>query len=156
GIRCDFVQIPAQTRLCTTVIDQSNGTATELVEEHAAVSPAAWAEMDRKLRELLSQHKTWIFSGSLPAGAPQDFYARWAPLAREQGALYILDARGEPLRLALAHPGFIAKLNREELAATLGVALDTDAALSTAAKKIVPPGGAAIVTLGAKGAVASD
>src|SRR5579872_167130 len=37
GIRCDFVQIASQTRLCTTVIDQAAGMATELVEEHAPV-----------------------------------------------------------------------------------------------------------------------
>lgn len=156
GIRCDFVNIPAQTRLCTTVIDRSNGTATELVEEHAAVSPAAWAELDRKLRGLLSEAKMWIFSGSLPPGAPQDFYSRWVPLAREHHATLILDARGQPLQLALAHDGFIAKLNREELAATLGVALESESALSDAARRITPAGGAAIVTLGSKGAIASD
>ena len=68
GVRCDFVSVPAQTRLCTTVIDKSAGTATELVEEHAAVAPAAWAEMDRKLGEVLPAAKFWIFSGSLPPG----------------------------------------------------------------------------------------
>src|SRR5580693_830406 len=55
GIRCDFGSVPAQTRLCTTVIDRSAGVATELVEEHAAVPTPAWAEMDGKLREILPQ-----------------------------------------------------------------------------------------------------
>jgi tagatose 6-phosphate kinase len=156
GVRCDFVAVPEQTRLCTTVIDRSAGVATELVEEHAPVSPAAWDQMDRKLRELLPRAKFWIFSGSLPPGAPQDFYARWVPLARMHGATLILDARGEPLELALAHGGFIAKLNRDELAATLGTSLENDDALIRATRRIVPAGGAAIITLGSKGAVASD
>jgi len=156
GVRCDFVPVAAQTRLCITVIDRSTNVATELVEEHAPVAAAGWAEMDRKLRELLPQFEYWIFSGSLPSGAPQDFYAKWIPLADQHRATLILDARGEPLNLALAHGGFIVKLNRDELAATLGVALDSEAALSQAARRVVPAGGASIVTLGSKGAVASD
>src|SRR5262249_7958701 len=65
GIRCDFVTIRAETRLCTTVIDRSTRQATELVEEHPVVAEQAWAEMDQKLRGLLPQAKYWIFSGSL-------------------------------------------------------------------------------------------
>jgi tagatose 6-phosphate kinase len=156
GVRCDFVNVAAPTRLCTTVIDQATGTATELVEESLPIGPAGWDEMDRRLRALLPTSKNWIFSGSLPPGAPQDFYARWLPLARECGARLILDARGEPLRLAMEHPGFVVKLNRDELAATLGRSLDSPEDLKQAALAITPAGGAAIVTMGSQGAVASD
>jgi tagatose 6-phosphate kinase len=156
GINLDFVTIPDATRLCTTVIDRSNSTATELVEEHAVVSPAAWSEMDRKVRTLLPQSKLWIFSGSLPPQAPQDFYARFVPLAKECGARLILDTRGEPLKLSLGHDHFIVKLNRDELAATLGLALDSEETIIQAARQIAPVGGATIVTRGAQGALASD
>ncbi|MDB5356262.1 MAG: tagatose-6-phosphate kinase, phosphofructokinase i [Phycisphaerales bacterium] len=156
GVQCDFVNVAAPTRLCTTVIDRATGTATELVEESLPIEPAAWEELDRKLRALLPESKTWIFSGSLPPGAPRDFYARWLPLAREYGARLILDTRGQPLRLAMQHPGFIAKLNRDELAATLGRPLDAPEALREATREITPEGGAAIVTMGAQGALASD
>jgi tagatose 6-phosphate kinase len=156
GIKCDFVRVPDQTRLCTTVIDRSTGTATELVEEHAPVSEAHWAEMDHKLRSILPTSKMWIFSGSLPAGAPRDFYARWIPLAKELKATLILDTRGEPLKCALPMGGFIAKLNRDELAATLGMDLSSDKALADAVRQGVPSGGAAIITHGSKSVVASD
>lgn len=154
GVRHDFVPIRQQTRLCTTVIDRASGAATELVEEHAAVGAEDWVQIDLKLRDLLPKAQTWIFSGSLPAQAPQDFYARWIPLARERGARLIIDTRGEPLKLALAYPGFIAKLNRDELGATLGKSLESDADVVEASRKIAPPDGAAIVTLGAGGAIA--
>ena len=156
GIRCDFVNVSPQTRLCTTLIDQSNATATELVEEHAPVAREDWEKLDEKLRLLLPKAKIWVFSGSLPAGAPQDFYARWIPLARTLGATLILDARGQPLNLALPIGGFIAKLNHDELAQTLGVDLSTEPALIQATRQIAPEGGAAIITLGSKGALASD
>ncbi|MDB5174794.1 MAG: tagatose-6-phosphate kinase, phosphofructokinase i [Phycisphaerales bacterium] len=156
GIQSDFVTVAAATRLCTTIIDNATGTATELVEESLPIEPAAWDELDRRLRALLPKSRTWIFSGSLPPGAPQDFYARWLPLARDCGARLILDARGEPLRVAMRYPGFIAKLNRDELAATLDRPLDTPDALREATREITPEGGAAIVTMGAQGALASD
>lgn len=156
GIRCEFVTINAQTRLCTTVIDRAAGTATELVEEHAAVPAEAWREMDARLERLLPGSKTWVFSGSLPPGAPRDFYARWIPLARRVGATLILDTRGEPLTLALKEPGFIAKLNRDELAGTLRTPLADEAAVIAAARRIAPAGGAAIVTGGPRGVIACE
>lgn len=156
GIGCQFVTVEPQTRLCTTVIDRAAGTATELVEESAPIDAAGWEQMDRRLRTLLPKSQTWVFSGSLPPSAPQDFYARWIPLALEQQATLILDARGEPLRLALKHHGFIVKLNREELAETLGQPLDSADDLRTAALRIAPRGGGSIVTLGGAGSIASD
>jgi tagatose 6-phosphate kinase len=156
GVWCDFISIPSQTRLCTTVIDRAAGIATELVEEHAVVAPASWAEMDRKLKDLLPSANVWIFSGSLPPGAPADFYARWVPLARELGVTLILDTRSEPMTRALPLGGFIAKMNRDELAATVGRAIANDVELIAAARQIVPSNGNAIITLGSRGALASD
>ncbi len=156
GIRCDFVQAFAQTRLCTTVIDRSAGTATELVEESTPIETSTWSELHRKLSDLVPRAKFCVFSGSLPPQAPQDFYARWAERAAELGIPMILDARGVPLRLALGHKGLIAKLNQEELSGTLNRPLESDADISSAAKEIHPPEGAVVVTMGARGAIATN
>jgi tagatose 6-phosphate kinase len=68
----------------------------------------------------------------------------------------VLDARGEPLRKALGHEGFVAKMNLDELSATLGRPLSDDAGLAKAMRDVMPAGGAVVVTLGAGGAVAAD
>jgi tagatose 6-phosphate kinase len=68
----------------------------------------------------------------------------------------VLDARGEPLRQALRLRGFVAKMNRDELAATVGGSLDSDRDLREAMRQVMPTGGAVVVTLGADGAVAGD
>jgi len=156
NISCEFVTVDATTRLCTTIIDRTTGTATELVEESAAIESRGWEQMDRLLERVLPQAEVWVFSGSLPPGAPQDFYARWLPLAKQRSAKVIIDTRGEPLRLALKHPGFIAKLNRDELAGTMQTDLDSTDALRKAVVQITPAGGASIVTMGGAGALASD
>jgi len=156
GIACEVVEVSSQTRLCTTVIDRSAGTATELVEESTPIEASAWSELHRKLSDLLPQARLCVFSGSLPPQAPQDYYARWADRAAQLGIPMILDARGVPLRLALPHKGLIAKLNQQELASTLNRPLETDVAVCDAMREILPPDGMAIVTLGARGALATD
>ena len=156
GIGHDFVTVKPETRQCVTVIDQAAGIATELVEESAAVEESAWHELDRKLRSLLRRSNLWIFSGTLTPGAPQDFYARWLPLARQTGATALLDARGKPLKLAFQHGNAIYKLNRDEFAETLGADLRDDRALIDAIRTHTPPDGKLIITLGKSGAIGSD
>ena len=156
GIHHEFVTVAPQTRQCVTVIDQAAGSATELVEESIAVAEADWRQLEEKLREILPQAAVWVFSGTLPPQAPPDFYARWLPLAKQVGAAAIVDARGEPLRLAMRHPNPILKVNREELASTIGEDLSDDTRLFAAMRRHVPPEGKLIVTLGAAGAMACE
>lgn len=156
GIQHQFTVVGAETRQCITVIDREAGTATELVEESSPVMEAAWEKLDAKLRLLLPKASTWVFSGTLPPGAPQDFYARWLPLARERDAIVVIDARGEPLKLALRHGNAIYKLNRDEFAETLGTDLSDDQRLINAIRGNTPNGGKLMVTLGKSGAIASD
>ena len=155
GIRHDFVMVSAETRQCITAIDTNAGTATELVEESLPIDEAGWKSLDQRLRHLLPQAEIWIFSGTLPR-EPQDFYARWLPLAAQIGALAVLDARGEPLRLAMKYPNAVFKLNRDEFAETLSTDLSQDDHLIEALRQQAPPGGKLIVTLGAAGAIGSD
>ena len=156
GIRHDFVMVPAETRQCITVIDSSTSAATELVEESSPVDETCWKSLDLRLRVLLPNARAWIFSGTLPHGAPQDFYARWLPLAAQLGTLAVIDARGEPLRLAMKHSKAVFKLNREEFAETLNADLSRDDHLIEAIRQHAPLGGKLIVTLGASGAIGSD
>ncbi len=156
GIQHDFQIVTAPTRQCITIIDQTAHTATELVEEASPVAREDWGGLDGKVRRLGERCGWWIFSGSFPPGGPADFYARFLPLARTLGATAIIDARGEPVRLALAQGGFILKLNREELVATIGCTSASEAELRVAVLDAVPNGGAAVVTLGAGGSMVSD
>ena len=156
GINHDFVAFAGDTRLCTTVIDEWAGTATELVEEHPAVGPDAWAALEAKFASLVIAARVCVLSGSLATGGPADFYARCLRHAAAMGCRAILDARGEPLRQALQQQELIVKLNREELAATVGRSLEDAADLQDAMAEVRPPGGAVIVTLGSAGAAAFD
>jgi tagatose 6-phosphate kinase len=158
GVRHDFVTVSARTRLCTTVIDAAGETVTELVEESAEVAGRHWQELEAKFAEAVRRAKVCVLSGSLPPGGPVDFYARCVRLARAAGAVTVVDARGEPLKRAMdaGEGSVIAKLNRSELAATLGLPLESDEQLRAGLRACVPPASGALVTMGAAGAVAFD
>jgi 1-phosphofructokinase family hexose kinase len=149
----DFVATTAQTRLCTTVIDRSAGTATELVEESPAATQSEWNELIARLDAHIASATATVFAGTLAPGAPDDFLARWIG----RSPLTVLDAKGPSLLAALraADRGrLIAKLNRDEFASTVGADLSDDTTLHAAMRHHAPKSGWLIVTLGKSGALA--
>lgn len=144
--RCETRQ-PTRTNL---EIIEDNGVVTEILEPGctpAAAELLAFETTCKNLFSLVGKAGSVIFSGSLPAGAPPDLYARVIGLAREAGCRTFLDASGGPLRQALAARPDIVKPNREEAAGLLGVAIDTPAAAVDAVR--------GLLRLGAKGAALS-
>jgi tagatose 6-phosphate kinase len=156
GIPHAFVDVPGETRLCTTLIERATGAVTELVEEAAPVQPDDWAELARKLEKLLPLASTWVFSGSLAPGAPPDFYTGFLARFRGKNPQVVIDASGEPLREALRQPGVVAKCNREEFETTLGERFPDEASLRGAMERAAPHGGALVITLGDDGAIAHE
>src|SRR5438552_3130749 len=49
GIAHDFVSVTPRTRTCTSVIDQSAQTATELIQESSEVEADAWDRLREKI-----------------------------------------------------------------------------------------------------------
>ena len=96
-----------------------------------------------------------IASGSLPPGAPEDFYAQAARLVARAGGNFILDTSERALRPALSEPIFLAKLNQAELSDLAGHSLDEREALIAFARELVERRKFAYlaVTLGAAGAM---
>ena len=152
GIRRSFVRVNTTTRQCITAIDRSNGTATELVEEASRVGQQDWERLGERLDKWLPRATGCVMSGSLPRDGPNDFY-RSCLRRIPAGVPVILDARGEPLREALRHGGFVAKLNRDELGTTLGREIDSEQRLRAAIREVLPRDGCVVVTAGADGAV---
>ena len=153
----EFISVTPKTRMCVTVMDRSNNTATELVQEASEVEKPAWGKLRQRVAELLPRARVLVLSGSLPPGAPQDFYAYCVNRATEYAVISIVDAAGEPLRRALASKPLVVKPNRAELAKTLDTPIESDAAFRDAIKQLIAQGPSwAVVTEGKAGAVVSD
>jgi tagatose 6-phosphate kinase len=155
GLVHDFVEVEPATRICITMVDRSAETATELIEEAAAVGSGDGDLLLKKLRSLMEQCEGLVLSGKLAPGISADFYARC--VAEASGKLVILDGSGEALRAALMARPTIVKPNRRELEETVGMSVDSDASLKTAIKKMIAAGPKwAVVTAGGGKTVVSD
>ncbi|MBC8108523.1 MAG: 1-phosphofructokinase family hexose kinase [Anaerolineae bacterium] len=157
GIAHDFITTFTPTRLCLTLIDESGNTATELIEEAAAPHEEAFDELLGKLTELVGAAKVLVMSGTLAPGAGNDFYAGCVSIARNAGVKTVVDARGIPLKLALAEKPTVVKPNRTELGATFDRLIESEESLRDAMKRVVELGAAwVVVTDGARDTIVSD
>jgi tagatose 6-phosphate kinase len=157
GIENEFVKVRPNTRQCTTVIDESAGTNTELVQESIAVPKEKYRELLDVVRKWAVRCRAMVISGTLTPRAPTDFYLRCTQLASEHGLLSVVDAKGPALIETLkARPG-VVKPNRSELAATVGHELVSEAVLMSAMRELCDRGALrVIVTSGKDPALAFD
>ncbi len=108
------------TRVCTTILDQSSGETTELVENAASLSEAELDEFITAYRSRTQTASVVVLTGSLPGGTPSSFYR---DLIAATNCPVILDARGPELEEALTQRPFLVKPNSEELERTLSRSL---------------------------------
>ena len=148
GIARKMVRARRPTRSCTTILDQATGVTTELVENAGPVGSEEIAEFLRVYDEVAHGARMVVLSGSLPPGAPTDFYKEL--MARTRSRL-VLDARGPELLAALSLGPLCVKPNREELGKTLGRELDSDAELKEAMRETVRLGAEWVVVSSGEG-----
>lgn len=157
GVVGEFVTLTAPTRECITVIDESAGTHTELVEEGA---PADAKDFERLLAIVERWRKgcrALVMSGTIAAGGSADLYLQLTRRARESGALAVVDAQGRALTEALTGQPDLVKPNRPELAATVGRALANEADVMSAMRELHERGARlVVVTAGGESVLAFD
>ncbi len=154
GLPARKIAIAGDTRISHTVFESSTGLEYRFVPEGPLVSPA---ELEASLAALDASEADYVVaSGSLPRGAPEDFYVRIGARVRAHGARFVLDTSGPALKLAIEAGGVhLAKPSLGEMERLVGRDLKTAAALEDAALELVARGGVDIlaVTLGHEGAL---
>jgi 1-phosphofructokinase family hexose kinase len=118
SILSDFVRIGEESRTNTAVLDPTNGEQTEINERGPAVTAKEVELFQDKLLYLARGADVVVFAGSLPRGVEVDVYANLIRECRKIGVTTIVDADGEPMRLAVrAEPDVISPnvLEAEEL-----------------------------------------
>src|SRR5262245_34306393 len=156
GIVPHSVPIKWETRTNLEILDELGGI-TEIREPGEPVASEEIAEFERECAQLFTtggESGVVAFSGSLPAAAPDDLYARLITSARKAGCRTLLDTSGEPLRAALsARPDFV-KPNREEVAAIVKFGIDSNDAAAEAVRRLILLGArSAAVSLGRSGMI---
>jgi 1-phosphofructokinase family hexose kinase len=153
GFETIFIEVGGETRQNVTIVDEATGVCTKVNEPGAMVEPADLTAM-RALIGRAAAGDLWVFSGSLPPGAPADFYAQLITTVQARGARAFLDSSGEALRQGLAAQPYAIKPNSEEAGEALGVTVASDAEHLTAARRLQAGGTRLVcVTRGARGLV---
>ena len=154
-----WVRTRGETRVSLTVFERSSGQEFRFVPEGPVVAPAELEACARTVAEHAGAADYLVASGSLPRGAPDDFYVRLCALARAHGARFVLDSSGAEFRAVLERGGaFLVKPSRAELEEAAGRPLPTLADLAAAARALRGSGGAELVavTMGPDGALLAD
>jgi 1-phosphofructokinase family hexose kinase len=130
GVPLTVVRTESETRANLELVS-ADGKVTEILEPGGAVTEGEVERLLTTCRDLFaeSERGTQVaLSGSLPPGAPSDFYAELIRLAHLYGCRTLLDSSGEALREGLnAAPDFV-KPNRNEASAFTNRRIDSPTA----------------------------
>lgn len=155
GLATNFVEADStgETRTNITLVVDGRRIETKINEPGPTVDAAALDQLAARLAAMARQAFAVVFSGSLPPGAPADAYARLIDVAQQAGALAVLDADGEPLRLGLEARPFLIKPNQRETEQLIGRPLKSIREVVDAANDLARSGTVVLITLGGRGAV---
>jgi 1-phosphofructokinase family hexose kinase len=155
GFEINFIDVGGETRHSTLIHDESTGEYTKINEPGPTVSPEHMAALRAQVDSMAQPGDVWVFSGSLPPGAPDDFYAMLIQRAQERGARAFLDSSGTAFNAGLRARPFGVKPNSDEAAEFFGQTLDSDDDHSAAVDRFLRQEGVevAAITRGVHGLV---
>lgn len=155
GLRSIVIPVRGDTREDFTVLDEASREEYRFVLPGPHLSGVEWMQCLKALAAIEVKPDFVCASGSLPPGAPDDFYARVAEIVAGMGVKFALDASGPALKAALRERPHLIKPNLAELRELAGAGLDDERSLLQACRSLVYAGHAEIValTLGADGAL---
>jgi tagatose 6-phosphate kinase len=154
GLDSNFFAVDGEPRQTVTVTAQ-DGTTTAFDELGPTVTEKTWSDLQQHIEGHLKHADMVVIAGSLPPGSPEDCLANLCEAASRHQVPVILDARGAAMRAAAQNQApLVAKLNRSELAQTLGRELETTDEVIEAATELQRAGAQhVVVTLGPQGAI---
>lgn len=160
GVRHAFVDTAGETRTNFSVEDATDAPPTTFNARGPEILPTELEALWSQCRSLAAGANWVAMGGSIPPGVPVDIYRALATVFRKETCRVVVDADGEPMRLALEARPCLCKPNGKEASRLLGRPVDTLEHAISAAREIrdLQGGGDAmtIVSMGADGAVLSS
>lgn len=155
GVASRTFSITQETREDFFVTEVATGQPYRFILPGPRLSESEWRECLNELAAIDPFPRFVVASGSLPEGVPEDFYARVAALAKQRGAMMILDTSGQALIAAVAEGVDLIKPNLREMHELAGHEPSDAAEWEAAARALVDRGKVAVIalTMGHLGAV---
>lgn len=151
----EAIPIESWTRENFIALDESTGLQYRFGLPGPEITREEWQDALNRIESLTPPPGYLVASGSLPPGAPDDFYARAGKIASSIGARYIVDTSGSALRHAVDHSVFLLKPNLRELRQLTGKPLEHEDEQEAAARSLIQKGKCEVIilSLGAAGAL---
>jgi 1-phosphofructokinase family hexose kinase len=156
GVEDRHTQISDDTRVCNIYLEQETKRVTVVNEQGPFVTEQEQASLVQQLLSDVEDGDFVVFSGSVPTGVPDDFYARMIRRLATKRVYTIVDAGGNLLKEAIAARPWMIKPNIHEFKQVYPNVTD-ELHLPAVMKDIVASGiSHVVVTLGEKGCVAAS
>lgn len=156
GLRHRFQETKGESRSNFSVESAHDGSTTTLNARGPEITPDEW-EGFLSLLQTIAPEATWVaMGGSIPPGVPSSAYQTITERMHELGKLVLVDADGDPAKLALEAKPDMIKPNLKEAERLVGRALPKLEDQIEATKELresLSDSGIAIITLGKDGAV---
>jgi 1-phosphofructokinase family hexose kinase len=141
GLEVVWAESDSPIRTCTTLLDPTDGSTTEIIEPTGPVDETCVAAIQAAFTEHLAWADWVVLSGSKAPGYPKDLFADFCREAAAAGKPVAADYRGEELIASLPERPALVKINLVEFCATFLPGLevseaDDSAALPAARKKL--------------------
>jgi 1-phosphofructokinase len=156
-LHVDLIAVAGKTRTNITLTDPLAGREMHIRTAGYQVTPDDCAQLAGKIENSIQSGDIVIFSGSLPAGAPDDFYRTLIGICRQKSAMTLLDSSGPSLAEGIEAGPDLIKPNLQELAELAGRPFENDRDVLAAVRSLQGRGIARVcVSLGRKGVIAVD
>ena len=156
GLRHRFQETQGESRSNFSVESGHDGSTTTLNAKGPEISPEEWEGFLNVLQSIAPEASWVAMGGSIPPGVPASAYQTITERMHTLGKLVLVDADGEPAKLALQAKPDMIKPNLKEAERLVGRALPGLDEQVQAAKELrekISDQGIAIITLGKEGAV---
>jgi 1-phosphofructokinase family hexose kinase len=110
-----FYPVEGAVRVNTTILEKGLNQTTHINSRGQELSPRVQEEMLRFMQEHFDEDDTWVFSGSVPLGFPDNTYRKFIEACKVKGFTTILDTRNRALKLGLRAKPDMVKPNFSEL-----------------------------------------
>lgn len=142
--------------------DQPAGSITGFYEPSEPIPAGSWSQLEAVTKNVIGGAEVVCLSGGVIAGAPIDAYRRIAEIAHANRVPVAIDSHGPHLLSAFEAGPELVKLNAEEAAEALDIAVPDHGLLRWAAeaaaeiKRRVPGNQTTVVTCGTSGMALVD
>jgi 6-phosphofructokinase 2 len=155
GVRSITTPTSEETREDFTVFEEATKQQYRFVLPGARLREAEWQKCLDMLASIDPPPDFVVASGSLPPGAPEDFFGKVASIAKKMNSRMIVDSSGTALKAALTEGVYLIKPNLREFRELTGTSSADDRALIDAGRSLIAQGFVKLIalSLGSEGAL---